>query len=187
MAQKNRPLCFQAHVLWRYTIAAVIVGILTSVAHAAPQTKKPPQKTPLTSVEAVTDIDAPKDPDDPGTGGGIDGSNYFSRKLAAKLNDCTTQIRSTSDTWVRTNQLHVLKADQTPGNLLIHVTGDNLQGFFEITYRVKLDQQRARFTVFFYKLDGTQVEPAAIHSLLTTYKIDDFQDKLTQSLLCGGK
>jgi hypothetical protein len=170
----------------RRSIAVTLaVSLLALTAHAAPRQKQHPQKTPLTSVEAVTDLDAPRDADDPGTGGGIDGADYFSRKLAAKLNDCTAQIRSATDTWARANQLHVIKADQQPGNLLIHATRADLEGFFEITYRVKLDQQRARFTVFFYKLDGTQVEPAAIHTLLKTYKIDGFQDNLTRALLCG--
>lgn len=187
MIRITRHSRIRALRLRRSVAVATAIGMLLLTANAGPPGQQHLRKTPLTSVEAVTDIDAPKDPDDPGTGGGIDGSNYFSRKLAAKLNDCTAQIRSTSDAWTRANQLHVIKADQQPGNLLIHATGPDLEGFFEITYRVKLDQQRARFTVFFYRLDGTQVEPAAIHTLLKTYKIDDFQDNMTRALLCGDK
>jgi hypothetical protein len=159
---------------------------LSVVASAASAQKQPVKRTPLTSVEAVTDIDAPKDPDDPGTGGGMDASNYFSRKLAAKLNDCTAQIRSTTDAWVRASQLHVVKVEDQPGDLMIHATRSDLEGFFEIIYRVKLQQERARVTVFFYAPDGAQLEPATIDRLLKDYKIDEFQDKLTHALLCGG-
>lgn len=82
----------------------ILLPIATSL--AAPQSKKTePRKgdsrktsagrTPLTSIEAVTDIDAPRDPDDPGAGGGIDGVGYFSRRLAPKVGACTAQIRTT--------------------------------------------------------------------------------------------
>ena len=77
--------------------------------------------------------------------------------------------------------------DQQPGDLLIHATKPDLQGFFEIIYRVKLNEQRARVTVFFYKLDGTPLEPATILPLLKAYKIGDFEEKLTQALLCGSE
>ncbi|MBB5057419.1 hypothetical protein HDF16_002125 [Granulicella aggregans] len=145
------------------------------------------QKTPLTSVEAVTDIDAPKDPNDPGTGGGMDAATYFSRKLAPKLGDCTSRIRSTANDWIQVSHLQATKTEQQPGDLLIHATKPDLQGFFEIIYRVRLKEQRARVTVFFYKLDGTQLEPATILPLLKAYKIGDFEEKLTQALLCGSE
>jgi len=154
---------------------------------AGGQNQKKSTKIPLTSVEAVTDIDAPKDPDDPGVGGGMDASNYFSRKLAPKLVDCTAQIRSAADVWARKYKLSVIKVDDEPGDLLMHMTQGGLEGFFEVTYLVKLQQERARVTVFYYSLDGTQYEPSAITKLLKNYDIEKFQDNLTSALLCEGK
>lgn len=168
--------------------AALLLAILTfsiSMSDALPP-KQPTKKTPLTSVEAVTDIDAPKDPDDPGTGGGMDASNYFSRKLAAKLSDCTSQIRTVSERWVHDQKLHVISVANKPGDLTIDASQPDLQGFFEVVYRVKLPDERARVTVFFYTADGTPQDPAMIDKLLKTYKIDGFQDNLTHALFCGG-
>ena len=151
--------------------------------HSKKQTVK---RTPLTSVEAVTDIDAPVDPDDPGAGGGVDAEGYFSRKLAAKVATCTDQIQSVGGVWARDQKLSVNKMDKQAGNLLMHMTGPDLNGFFELTYRVKLHDERARVTLFFYSQDGAQHEPAGIRELLKDYHVDTFQDRLTQALLCGG-
>jgi len=161
--------------------------VLVSTGTSTSQNPKPSMRTPLTSVEAVTDIDAPKDPDDPGAGGGIDASNYFSRKLAAKLADCTAKIRSATDAWAVDSKLIVTTVDQQPGDLLMHITQAGMTGFFEVTYRVKLQQERARVTLYFYSPDGAQHEPATIHQLLKTYKIETFQDNLSKALLCEGK
>ena len=147
--------------------------------------KKKPRKTPLTSVEVVTSIDAPRDPNDPGTGGGIDAANYFSRRLASKISTCTAQIRTTTQTWASQDQLSLVKVNERPGDLLMHMTKADLNGFFELTYRVNLQQERARVTLFFYSADGARHEPAAIRALLTAYKVDALEDKLTQAILCG--
>jgi hypothetical protein len=141
-------------------------------------------KTPLTSVEAVTDIDAPRDADDPGTGGAADSSTYFSRRLAAKVANCTQLIRTEAAAWAKQYQLGVNKLDQESGDLLMQMTKPDLGGLFELTYRVKLKEERARVTLFFYSLDGARHEPAGINKLLTDYKIADFQDLLTKGLLC---
>jgi hypothetical protein len=168
--------------------AALLLSIAASYflcqsATASPQKK--PRRTPLTSIEVVTSIDAPKDPDDPGTGGGIDAANYFSRRLASKIATCTGQIRSTAQTWANQDQLTIVKLNQRPGDLLMHMTKADLSGFFELTYRVNLQQERARVTLFFYSSDGSRHEPSAIRSLLNTYQVGTLEDKLTQAILCG--
>jgi hypothetical protein len=166
-----------------YGVALALLELAVGVAVA--QNPKPKlTKTPLTSVEAVTDIDAPRDPDDPGTGGAVDSSNYFSRRLAAKIGNCTDRIRSETDAWAKKYQLGVSKVDRQPGDLLMHMTKPDLAGFFELTYRIALHQERARVTLFFYSKDGARHEPAGIKKLLTDYKIDDLQDLLTKGLLC---
>jgi hypothetical protein len=142
------------------------------------------KKTALTSVEAVTDVDAPRDQDDPGIGGAADASRYFSRRLAGNVANCTNRIRSETDTWAGKYQLSVSKVDQQPGDLLMHMTKPDLAGLFELTYRVNLKQERSRVTLFFYSQDGARHEPAGIKRLLTDYKIADFQDLLTKGLLC---
>lgn len=169
-----------------FAFLLVLVMVITA-GSAGGQNQKKSKKIPLTSVEAVTDLDAPKDPDDPGVGGGMDASNYFSRKLAPKLVDCTAQVRSAADGWAREYKLSVIKVDDKPGDLLMHMTQDGLQGFFELSYLVKLQQERARVTVFYYSVDGTEYEPAAITKLLKNYDIEKFQDNLTNALLCEGK
>jgi hypothetical protein len=166
-------------------VVLALLTLVVGVAVAQNRASKPKlTKTPLTSVEAVTDIDAPRDPDDPGTGGAVDSSNYFSRRLTAKIGNCTDRIRSETDTWAKKYQLGVSKVDDQPGDLLMHMTKPDLAGFFELTYRVALHQERARVTLFFYSKDGARHEPAGIKKLLTAYKIDDFQDLLTKGLLC---
>jgi hypothetical protein len=166
-------------------IAAAFLALACAVAAAQNRGVKPKlTKTPLTSVEAVTDIDTPRDRDDPGTGGAVDSSTYFSRRLAAKVANCTDHIRTETNAWAKQYQLGVSKVDQEPGDLLMQMTKPDLAGLFELTYRVKLKQARARVTLFFYSEDGARHEPAGISKLLADYKIADFQDLLTKGLLC---
>ena len=145
------------------------------------------QKTPLTRVEVVTDIDTPRADDDPGTGGGIDSSNYFSRRLAEKISVCTDQIRTVTEKWAKQNQLVLNKVDRRPGDLLIQATKHDLKGLFELTYRVNLKQERADVTLYFYSQDGFRQDPAVILTFLKTYKVETFQDELTSALMCGDK
>jgi hypothetical protein len=144
-------------------------------------------KTPLTSIDAVTDIDAPRDPDDPGTGGGADYAGYFSRRLAIKVSTCTDRIRSITDAWAKENQLVVSKSDHRSGDLLMHLVSGDLDGFFEVAYRVRLQQERARVTLFFYSTDGSRHEPSGIRQLLDRYHVGHFQDDLTKAILCGDR
>jgi hypothetical protein len=149
------------------------------------QAGKSPGRTPLTSIEAVTDIDAPRDPDDPGAGGGVDAAGYFARRLAAKVVACTTQIRTTADGWAKGQNLVASKIDQQPGDLLMHLGKPDLDGFFELTYRVRLQEERARVTLFFYTADGSRRDPGGIKQMLKDYHIAMLQDDLTKALLCG--
>jgi len=170
--------------LYAVVAVAIVALALATAAAQSPGSKPKLIKTPLTSVEAVTDIDAPRDPDNPGTGGAVDSSTYFSRRLAAKVANCTDHIRSDASAWAKKYQLSVSKVDQEPGDLLMQMTKPDLAGLFELTYRVKVKQERARVTLFFYSEDGARHEPAGINKLLTDYKIADFQDLLTKGLLC---
>lgn len=168
-----------------FGVALALLALAVAVAPAQSRDAKPKlTKTPLTSVEAVTDIDAPRDPDDPGTGGAVDSSGYFSRRLIARIENCTDRLRSETGAWARNHELVVSKVDRQPGDLLMQMTKPDLAGLFELTYRVNLKLERARVTLFFYSLDGARHELAGIKKLLTDYKIDAFQDVLTKGLLC---
>jgi hypothetical protein len=71
------------------------------------------------------------------------------------------------------------------GNLLIHMTRNDLKGLFELTYRVDAKRERARVTVYFYSADGARHEPAGIATMLQEYQIAGLQDNLDKALLCG--
>ena len=145
----------RASSIRKYWIVVLASSFLVSqAAISAPQKKT--RRTPLTSVEVVTSIDAPKDPDDPGIGGGIDAANYFSRRLASKIGACTAKIRFATQDWATHERLTVVKVSQKPGDLLMHMTKSNLTGLFELTYRINLQQERARVTLFFYSADGSR-------------------------------
>jgi hypothetical protein len=166
--------------------ALALVAVCAQSAFGTPA-KKPVHKTPLTSVEAVTDPDATPDPHDPGTGGGIDTSNYFSRKLASKISACTDQVQTVATTWIKKNHFSVIRLDRKAGDLLIHAATKNLPGLFEVAYTVSTQRERARVTVFYYLPDGSAVEPTEIKPLLSKYHVDLFQDSLTNALLCGSQ
>ena len=144
-------------------------------------------KSALTSVAGTTLLDAPRDPDDPGVGGGIDTTSYFQTRLLPRLSDCTEELLEPITDWIKRHGLVVQKQERLPGNLLVHATNAALSGLFEFTYRVDAARQRARVTLFFYSLDGARHELAGIRDMLATYAIEALQGRLDTALQCGAR
>ena len=144
-------------------------------------------KTALTSVAGTTLLDAPRDPDDPGVGGGIDTTAYFQTRLLPRVSDCTEELLQPITDWVERHDLFVQKKEHLPGALLVHATNAGLSGLFEFTYRVDAARQRARVTLFFYSLDGARHEIAGIRDMLETYAIEALQGRLDMALQCGAR
>ena len=142
-------------------------------------------KSALTSVAGTTLLDGPRDPDDPGVGGGIDTTSYFQTRLLPRISDCTEELLQPITDWVEQHDLFVQKKEHLPGSLLIHATNAGLSGLFEFTYRVDAARQRARVTLFFYSLDGARHEIAGIRDMLEKYAIETLQGRLDTALQCG--
>lgn len=143
------------------------------------------KKTPLTSVGAVSSLDAPPDANDPGIGGGFDHISYFRNRLIPKLADCTAEIEAVYQGWAEGHNFLIPVREILPGDLLIHATKEGLNGFFELIYRVDAERERARVTVLFVSPDGRLHDPLSIKEMLMTWEIDTLQDDLDAALACG--
>lgn len=143
------------------------------------------QKTPLTSIGAVSSLDAPPDPDDPGIGGGFDQISYFKNRFIPQLDDCTNQIEEVFINWTVTKGLILPRREVELGNVLIHATKDKLGGFFELIYRVDAKRERARTSVFYFFSDGSKIDPVYIKEFLENWQIAILQDDLDKALNCG--
>lgn len=160
----------------------------SSVAHGSPSAKEmSPYRTPLTSAGAVTSLDVPPDPEDPGAGGGFDSETYFTESLVTKLVDCTNRIEAEVTKWSKSKGLRIRKKEKGPGALLFHALKQGDAGFFEFAYKFNAKQKRARITLYFYSNDGAQHEPLGIERLLNSYDIGGLHDNLENALQCEGR
>lgn len=144
-------------------------------------------RTPLTSIGLVTDLDAPPDPDDPGYGGGFDALNYFENLLDTKIAPCREQLEAATAMWIERHQLSMLLEETGPARLLVHAARSGERGFFEVSYRFDEAQKRARVTLYFVGAEGRLLEPSAIAMLLDEYGVEAFQDSLRSAIRCGDK
>lgn len=169
--------------IWKILVAAVALACF--MAAGATSAAVALKKSALTSIGGMSSIDGAPDEDDPGVGGGIDSASYFRNRMLPKLDDCTNEIRSVYDKWGAARGLTSVRREAIPGNLLIHMTRNDLNGLFELTYRVDSKRERARVTVYFYSADGARHELAGIMTMLQEYQIASLQDNLEKALLCG--
>lgn len=107
---------------------------------------------PLTSVGVVSDEDAPLDPEDPGTGGGLEVQTYFKTVVRSpdQIRRCFEQIEAAGATWASNHSLsrpvRILDEDR----LLLQYTKSGIGGLFELRYRITTTPSpRARATLFF--------------------------------------
>ncbi len=144
--------------------------------------------TPLTSVGAVSNLDAPVDPDDPGVGGSFDTSTYFRNRLtsAAAIAACASIIEKVATAWAQKFSLARAFRELHPTGLTLQYVRGDLQGLFEFKYKVEL-QTHARVSLNFYSQDGSMLDPASIQSFLTRYKIGQLEDSLDEALRCGNR
>lgn len=164
-------------------VFGAILGFLGLAAHAAKPKGMP---TPLTSVGAVSNPDAPSDPDDPGTGGSFETTSYFRNRLtgSAAIADCASMIEKVAVAWAGKFSLSRSFRELHPRGLTLQYVKGDLKGLFELTYKVEL-QTHARVTVNFYAQDGSMLDPASIQSMLTQYQIGMLEDSLDVALRCG--
>ena len=166
--------------------AFLATTLLLSAAMACHSENNGPwNKTALTSVAGITNLDAPRDLDDPGIGGGVDSTTYFRTRLLPKLADCTDRIEAEIMNWTKLHSMAIPKREQVPGNLLVHATNETLRGLFEFIYRVDRKREKARVTLYFYSADGARHELTGIKGMLQSYEIAALQDKLDAALRCG--
>jgi hypothetical protein len=146
------------------------------------------QALPLTSVALQGSIDAPLDPDDPGTGGGFSTSSFFKTRLAdpGAIGACAARIEEAAAGWARGLNLSRSLRDLSASDLTLHFSRSGLPGFFAVSYRVEA-RVRARVRVDFYRLDGEAQAPETVQELLGPYRIAALQDALDEAIRCGGK
>jgi hypothetical protein len=144
--------------------------------------------TPLTSIAADSNLDAPADPANPGTGGAFDNSSYFRNRLTstAAIAACAAKIEAAAAAWAGQFALMRSGREAEPTSLILDYQRAGLRGLFEVAYKVDLGTH-ARVTVNFYGQDGSQLDPATIQTFLKTYDIAQFEDALDIALRCGGQ
>ena len=144
--------------------------------------------TPLTSIGAVSNPDAPADPDDPGTGGSFETTSYFRNRLTSPtaIAACASMIEKVALAWAGKFSLSRAFRELHPTGLTLRYVKGDLKGLFELTYRVEL-QTHARVTMNFYAQDGSVLDPASIQSMLTQYQIGMLEDSLDAALRCGNQ
>jgi hypothetical protein len=160
-----------------------VVGAALAAMPCFAETLKNP--LPLTRITLVSDIDAPLDKDDPGTGGSFDNSAYFQNKLADEkaIAVCVDQIEASSAGWAKSVGLSRSFRERQPTSLSLHYGKPDLPGIFTVNYTVT-EKVQAKVRVDFYRLDGSMQSPEAAKPLLTTYQIASFQDSLDKALQC---
>jgi hypothetical protein len=144
--------------------------------------------TPLTRITLSTDIDAPPDPDDPGTGGSFENSTYFQNKLAdpSQIRACVAAVKAAASAWANGLGLTPAFEEIKGAAMSIHYVKPELSGLFAIDYQVE-GGIKAKVRVDFYRLDATEVRPEAVQELLGTYRIAGLQDALDRALRCAPK
>lgn len=162
-----------------------VVAALNGAVDADDQVLQNP--LPLTRVALVSDLDAPLDPDDPGTGGGFQIGTYFQTKLASAnaIATCTDGIETTVAAWAKALGLTRMLKDRTATTLSLHYSKTDLPGLFSVRYAVKA-QATAQVRVDYYRLDGAEQAPESALDLLDPYRIAALQDDLDKALRCGG-
>jgi hypothetical protein len=90
--------------------------------------------TPLTRITLSTDIDAPLDAEDPGSGGSFDNSAYFQNKLAdvSQIRACVADVRAAASTWAKGVGLTPAFEEVKSASLSIHYVKPSLQGLFAV-------------------------------------------------------
>jgi hypothetical protein len=107
----------------------------------------------IRTVEFATEL-----PTAPGHGGieaHVDAELFHLPVLA----DCRGSIRQVSRTWVTSQQFSVLREETTPGRYLIHVGRHDINGFFEVLYRLTQDHREAQMKFRFYAPSGLHSPP----------------------------
>jgi hypothetical protein len=175
------------HMRRRTFALASLAMLLVSGAGAQPPSEADRRTVPLTSVALVASLDAPPDPDDPGTGGGFETQAYFETRLAdaRAIHACMDPIEHAVADWSGRMGLFRDLRDRTASSLTLHYVKSGLAGFFAVTYRVE-QQVKARVRVDYILLDGTR-SPELARDLLSTYQIASLQTSLDGALRCNGR
>jgi hypothetical protein len=170
-----------------------IVGLLAAIGESATLSqagvgKLPSHPTPLTRITLSSNVDAPVDADDPGTGGAFNNTAYFQNKLAnaSQIRVCVNSVKAAASAWAAGFGLTPAFQEVKPAAFSIHYVKPSLSGLFAVEYQVD-DGVKAKVRVDFYQLDGSEVEPETVQELLGSYKIADFQDALDKALRCDTK
>jgi len=152
---------------------------------AASDISLPENRSPLTSIGAVEDFDAPPDPEDPGSGGGFDAETYFQNVVLAKVASCPEGVLREFLAWSRGHSLSLIKTVEEPAALLAYAALAAPSGVLELVYRFNATQKRSRVTLYFYSGDGSKHEPSALIELLKRYDVASLQDKLRTAVACS--
>lgn len=141
----------------------------------------------MTSISLVTDIDAPPEDDNPGTGGAFDNAAYFQNKLAdpTAVSACTDRIETSATHWAQTTGLDRSFRERQTTSLVLHYVKPGMPGLFALNYTVT-ERVKARVRVDYFSLNGTKQSPEIVKELISTYQIAAFQDDLDKALICGG-
>jgi len=143
------------------------------------------QRSALTSMAITTDWEAPPDEDDPGAGGGHEAVSYFRTSLVELVPECTNRIKLAFTDWTQKHDLYIPVIEHKKNKVLAYANKNGLDGIFEFSYRVDLDAELARASLYFYSNNGEKHELNSILEVLEEYGINSFQDRLGDELSCG--
>jgi hypothetical protein len=143
------------------------------------------QRSALTSMAITTDWREPPDEDHPGVGGGQESVSYFRKSLVALVPKCTSQMVEVFTQWLNQHSLFAQRSERLENSFIAYASRDGLNGIFEFTYRVDLDAEKARTSLYFYSNDGEKHELNNLKNMLADFGVNDLQDMIGDTLQCG--
>lgn len=108
---------------------------------------------------------------------GEDDKHYY----APNLSDCSHVIKILAAEWQERNNLKLLKSKLNPGEALLHLFSESLEGFFEIRYRLMSDKKKAKVSFKFFGKNATS--KSAVFSDIDG--IEEFVKLLDKGLSCS--
>jgi hypothetical protein len=115
--------------------------------------------------------------------GGFDARVKGGTWLAAELWDCGGHVDRVGRAWAAEHELAVLKQVVEAGRTLHHFGETELEGFFELRYRLRRDPDEATLAFYFYDRSGSASDPQL--GAFDGYELKVLADRLKEAMECA--
>lgn len=145
---------------------------------------RPRNELAVMNVVVVDSLDADPAVNKLQGGGSQGGTGYFRTITAAKIDECTEQVRRGFLAWMQTKKLVALQSIDFPGDVLICASNETLEGVFELKYVIDRPKHYAEASVWYYRKDDTRVEPSEMGSFITPEDIETLHRNIENAIKC---